>query len=801
MLLSVKWLKEITPYEGEVNKLAHVLTMLGLEVEEIFNPFEEISDIIVGYVVECGKHPNADKLKLCKVDIAQGELLDVVCGAPNVEKGQLIAFAPVGAKLPGNIKIKKAKIRGQTSYGMICSEMELGLSDDHSGIMVIKGNIQPGTKLIDALDLDTCVFDIGMTPNRADCLSVLGVAREVAAYFDLPLNIPPCDVEKFEQEKKCEIPIEIEDPDDCPLYMARILEDVKIKPSPDWMKYRLVAMGVRPINNVVDITNYVLLELGHPLHGFDMDLLKGHKIRVQRAKKELEFTTLDGKQRRLSKDALLIWDSERPIALAGIMGGYESEINENTKNVLLECAIFSPPLIRRTARRLGISTEASYRFERGVDQLGAENVINRAAYLIHRFGGGQILKGISKNEPKKFKLKNIPFRPKRAISLLSIDAKSEYCLNILNRLGCEILPTDDGKYQVTPPSFRLDLEREIDLVEEVGRFYGLEKIPATLPRITKSAIGRTCTHGVPYEFLYKIKQWARGLGLQECVTYSFVDKDELIFLGEDGSEFVPVANPLSKDQDTMRTLVVTGVLNALKTNIHNFNQDIRLFEIARAFYKDLYSETGVREINKLTMALHGNRYPTNWSLPRQSWDFYDLKGMVENLFKILGIYDKLKLTSTNKYNFLDKGAEILINNIEIGFLGTLRKKYHKQYHVKTGVVLAELDIDKIYSEYKDKQIQFIAWSKYPPVFRDMTIVCPEGLTYEEIRHCLESSKSQLLEEVDLIDLYIPENSQEKRITLRMTYRDPKRTLTDREVDKVHSNLGKYLLEHLPVRFP
>lgn len=801
MYLSVKWLKEFTPYDGDIDKLAHVLTMIGLEVEEILNPFEEIEELVVGYVAECEKHPNADKLKVCKVDIGKGELLPVVCGAPNVAKGQYVAFAPVGSTLPGGLKIKKAKLRGEISLGMICSERELGLSDDHSGIMVLDSIYEPGKKLVDALDLDTQVFDIGITPNRGDCLSVLGVAREVSAYFGLPLNLPKIEIEKIELERGDNLEIEIYDPEDCPMYAARIIEGVKVKQAPGWMKYRLVAMGLRPINNIVDVTNYVLLEFGHPLHAFDKDLLKGNKIRVARPDKKLDFKTLDGQIREITQDDLLIWDAENPVALAGIMGGYDSEINNNTKNVLLECAVFNPSRIRRTARKLGISSEAAYRFERGVDQLGADRAINRAAYLIARFGGGSILKGIIKNEPKKFQHKTILFRPKRAISFLCIDSKPEYCTNILTRLGCQITTVDEDNVKVIPPSFRLDLEREIDLVEEVGRIYGLEKVPATLPRISKSFKKLKVSEGADYNFLCKIKEWARGIGLQECITYSFVDKDELISLGEREENMVPVANPLSKDQDTMRTYTITGPLKAIRINLDRLNKDLHFFEVAKAFLRDEGCETGVREKNRLAIAIYGKREPNHWSSDVKYVDFYDIKGIIEHLFATLNLKSQLQFKRTEKYPFLDIQAEVYLDTFHVGFIGSLEKKLKKSYHVKNDVYLAEIFLDEIYQFVEKNKIKFKNWSKYPPVYRDMTIVCPEDLSYETIKNTLEQSKSKILEQINLIDLYTPKDKKEKRITLRMTYRHPEKTLTDKEVDKVHGELGKYILEKLPVRFP
>ncbi len=800
MLLSLKWLKEFTPYTGDTKELAHVLTMLGLEVEEIFNPFEEIKEVVVGHVVECDPHPNADKLKICKVDIGRGEAVDIICGAPNVSKGQYVPVAPVGSTLPGNFVIKKAKIRGKYSYGMICSEKELGLSEDHSGIMVIDGNPRPGDKLIDFLDLDTTVFDIGMTPNRADCLSVLGIAREVAAYFELPLNMPKSDLEGLEAEETCKVDIVIEDGEDCPLYMARIIEEIKIAPSPAWMRYRLLSMGVRAINNVVDITNYVLLELGHPLHGFDRDLLRGNTIRIARPSKELEIKTLDGQERRVGNDDLLIWDAEVPVALAGIMGGYYSEINKTTQNVLLECAVFNPSRIRRSARRLGLSTEASYRFERGVDQLGAERAINRATYLIHRFAGGKILKGVAKKEPKKWTPRSIIFRPQRSKKLLAVDIDTNYSINVLKKLGCEIREIKSlEEYRIIPPSYRLDLEREIDLIEEVGRFYGLEKIPATLPRVARPLKGKKDSKA-GYDFLFKIKEWARGMGLQEAVTYSFVGKNELLAFGEKEDYLIPIQNPLASDQDTMRSLVIAGLLNSLKTNLDRLNRDLRFFEVARTFTRDPKEETGVKEKNKLAIVVEGRRYPRNWTNPSREWDFFDIKALVDHLFSTLEIGDP-EYREAKTLSFLERGALVFIGEKPIGFIGNLSPSLAKEYHGRGNIWLCELDLDEVFKLYGKEGKNFKPWSKFPPVYRDMTVVCPPQVRFEDILKCLKESKVSLLEDTSLIDVYVPEKGRERNLTLRMTYRHANKNLTDKEVDKVHQRLGKLLLEKLPVRFP
>ncbi|WP_449242044.1 phenylalanine--tRNA ligase subunit beta, partial [Desulfovibrio sp.] len=410
MLISLSWLREFVPYEGGVQDLGDRLTMLGLELEGVHDPFEGIAQVVVGHVAECARHPESDHLSVCSVDIGAGELLSIVCGAPNVAAGQKVPVAPVGSTLPGGLQIKKAKLRGVPSMGMICSERELGLSEAHEGILVLSDTCRVGQPLTEALNLERTVLDISITPNRADCLSVLGIARETALAFGLPLTMPPCGVEEGGAEAAGLLRVEIADGEFCPLYQARLLSGVRMGKAPDWMRYRLTAIGLRPISNVVDVTNYVMMELGQPLHAFDRNLLAGGVIRVAPASDGTRFTTLDGQERKLLASDLLIWDGEKPVALAGVMGGLNSEIGDATTEVALECAVFRPGAIRRTARRLALPSEASYRFERGVDQIGARLAVDRAARLMAEVSGATVLRGVVAAEPKPWTTRVHGFR-------------------------------------------------------------------------------------------------------------------------------------------------------------------------------------------------------------------------------------------------------------------------------------------------------------------------------------------------------------------------------------------------------
>jgi phenylalanyl-tRNA synthetase beta chain len=553
MRLSLKWLKELTPFEGTPQALADRLTMLGLEVEEWIRPFRDIESVVVGHVLSCTPHPDAQKLTLCTVDVGGGEALPIVCGAPNVAIGQYVPVALVGATLPGGLTIKATKIRGQASHGMICSEAELGLSDAHSGIMVLDSKPLPGMNLVSVLDLDADVFDVSITPNRADCLSMLGLAREVAAAFGLPLHTPVADVDEQGQDCREIIRIEIPEPEHCPLYQVRVIRGVEIGPSPSWMRLRLLAMGMRPINAIVDVTNYILLELGQPMHAFDLDLLEGDRIQVARASEGMKFVTLDNQERTLSDRDLLIWDGKKPVGLAGVMGGANSEIHTGSRNVLLECAVFNPITIRRTARRLGLTSEASYRFERGVDQPGARLALDRGASLMAALGNGMVDQGFSAAEPVPYQPRQVSFRSGRARSFLALPLDDQLCERSLTSLGCNVEQHGSDTWTVTPPSYRLDLDREVDLMEEVGRLYGLDRIPPQVPRLTKS-LDSAAQQDPTFAFHKRIKAWGQGLGLNETINYSFVSSTELDLLEETQEGRVAICNPLSEEQNVLRTI-------------------------------------------------------------------------------------------------------------------------------------------------------------------------------------------------------------------------------------------------------
>ena len=802
MLLSVDWLTEFTPYDGTIEDLAHLLTMLGLEVEEIQYPFAHLDSYVVGHVKDCIPHPNADKLSLCTVDLGSGHTESIVCGAPNIACGQNVVVAPVGSVLPNGQSIQRVRIRGQESAGMILSEQEMELSDDHTGIKVLPDQSNPGSPVSQTLGLDRAFFDLGITPNRSDCLSVLGVAREVAAACNLPLHPPQVQLLESDLEASSVLQVRIASPDLCPVYQARIIESFTMGQSPDWMRYRLLGMGIRPINNIVDVTNYVMLELGQPLHAFDRHHISGEMIQVARAQPGQSFTTLDHQERKLGEDDLLIWDQEKPIAMAGVMGGANSEITAASRDLVLESAVFDPPTVRKTGRRLGLSSESGYRFERGVDQPGSSFALDRAAHLISTFAGGHILRGQVRSEPRPWKAPSLFFRLQKSRNLLALDVDAAFCRRTLANLGCQI-HEQEGQWEVIPPSYRLDLQREVDLIEEIGRVYGLESIPTTLPRINKPLhdVTEPEQDTAGYHFMHRIKTWAQGLGLMEVINYSFVGGVELDQLGLATANRVQVYNPLSTDQDTMRTSLTPGLMRSVRLNADQGMTTCRFFEVARIFQSDAQSETSVREHTRLGLLLTGARHPQTWPFEHTESDYLDLKGVIESLFGYLGLTNS-RFLYTSDHPFLDPGVRIENGKNRLGFLGRLRSEVARNCHARSPVWVAELDLDVLNRYFGDQTILYRPWAKYPPVHRDMTVIAGTQITFGQIEELIANQTVQgLLEDVRLMDVYQPEARDERHLTMRMRYRHTHKTLTDKEVDAAHNALGQTLTTQLPVRFP
>ncbi|MDE5832913.1 MAG: phenylalanine--tRNA ligase subunit beta, partial [Desulfovibrio sp.] len=633
MLAPLAWIKEMTPYEGGARELGDKLTMLGLELDGIINPFQNIQDIIVGFVAQCAPHPDSDHLRVCKVDVGD-EILDIVCGAPNVAEGQKVAVAKVGVKLPDGTAIKKAKLRGQPSFGMICSERELGLSDDHDGILVLPDSADVGHKLTVALGLDTEVLDLSITPNRGDCLSILGIARETALAFDLPLNLPELPLIIDEKAPEIVVPVSIKDPELCRLYSGRVLANIAIRKSPMRLRYRLHAIGVRPISNIVDVTNYILHEVGQPLHAFDLDKLAGRRIEVRSAKNGEKLVTLDGRERILTDRDICICDAEKIVGLAGVMGGENTEITPESKNVFIESAVFNPINIRKTSRRLGLTSEASYRFERGVDQRRTIWALDRAAALTESIKGGMPVKSFAVSETRPFIPARIPYSPAKANALLGTEISWEFQKKALEADGCAVENAEGALWTAIQPSWRHDLLREADLIEETGIIYGLDKIEPALPCECKS-LEKEGDIRSGMNFTRAILRWGSGLGLNEAVNYSFASSATMDFLNLEKENRIPILNPLSEEQNALRTCLAPGLLDDLRNNLAFGAPCVKMFEIARTFEADKESETGARETPVLGLILSGARQAKGWPRDESDFSYADIKGLTENLFSFL----------------------------------------------------------------------------------------------------------------------------------------------------------------------
>ena len=799
MLVSLNWLREFVPYEGDIQALGDKLTMLGLELESIDDPFEGVKDLVVGLVVECEPHPESDHLSVCTVDVNGPEVLTIVCGAPNVAKGQKVPVATIGTTLPDGLKIKKAKLRGVKSYGMICSERELGFSDDHEGIWVLDDGLTVGDKLVDALGLERVVFDFDITPNRADCLSILGFARETALAFGLPLTMPELNLSESGANASDEIKILVDDPDYCPLFNGRVIRGVETRKSPDWMRFKLLSLGQRPISNIVDVTNFVMFELGQPMHSYDLDLVEDATLRVALAEEGMKFTTLDNVERTLTAADLLIWDGKRPVGLAGVMGGANTEMHAGSTNVLLEAAVFRPGTIRKTARRLALPSEASYRFERGVDQQLNRFCIDRAAQLMAETSGGTVSKGVVSNEPRPWQDRSHGYRHDRCMRLLGLDLEPSFAKQVFEGEGCVVDDSDPGNWTVASPSHRLDLEREVDLYEEVGRVYGLDRIPAVLPKVAKSL--ETVSGTTEYAFLRRIKTWGAGVGLNEAINYSFVGSDDLdrLNLPEEGRVFI--ANPLSADQNVMRTDLTPGLLNTLKQNLAQGNNHVRVFEVAKRFVADAESETETREYNRLGILLYGSRHAREWPWGNEDADYLDIKGHVENL-----IGDCLKLAAQSfalagDHAYLEPCVEVSLGDAPIGVIGRVKADVADYYHARKDVWLADFDLDRLKQLTDAHKIEFQPLPVFPPSRRDVTVIGPVTLHADAIRQAILDTGIDILESVELVAEFVPEGQDaERNLSFRLTYRSTTKTLKDKQVDKEHAKVLEALEKNLPIHF-
>jgi len=788
MLVSLKWLKDYIDLELSAEELADRLTMAGLEVDEIQTLAPKFSGVVIAKILSVRPHPNADKLSLC--DVTDGaETYPIVCGAKNIHAGDVVPLAKTGAVIPGGYTIKSTTLRGEKSEGMLCSEAELEIGDDASGILQLPADMALGRPLQEALDLGDTVLDIGITPNRSDCLSMIGIAREVAALTGKKMKMPDVRILESAQDVSLLSSVTIEDADLCPRYTARLIQNVTIGGTPVWMKTRLEAAGLRAINNVVDVTNFVMLEMGQPLHAFDFRFLEEGRIVVRKSKPGEEFISLDEKSRLLPENTLLICDGKKPVAIAGIMGGLNSEVKEDTRTILLESAYFNPASIRRSSRSLGMPTDAAFRFERGIDPEGVVRALDRAAQLIAELSGGEVCRNYLDEYPAKIKaVDNIPLRMDRVRQVIGAGVPAREAVRILKSIGMALRREGKGAYRVTPPSFRVDIEREIDLIEEIARLYGYHLVPSTLPSVSVSE-----TETIPRLALEeRVRRLLTGSGYSEIINYSFSSPDSAEALGlspeDERHRFVVIKNPLTEDQSIMRTTLVYGLLETLKKNLRNASFNLKLFEIGRTFFKRHDGE--LPEERNILAALAAGKVSDDLWGSKVSVDFYDLKGSLENIFQDLKM-DSCRCRTETPEPFLHPGQScgVYMGDVRIGFLGKAHPEVLKKMDIKSDAYLFEINLDLL-GEQTGRRIRYRELSKFPAVQRDVAFVLPESMESEKMLEIVLSQHEDLLENVSIFDIYTGKGLEErtKSLGLRFSYRALDRTLTDAEINSIHNRI-------------
>jgi len=797
MKFSIGWLQEYVD-TGNLSPaaLAEHLTMLGLEVDSVDPLFPELTNLLTAKVIQVELHPNADKLHLCEVDTGK-EVLTIVCGAPNVREGLITAFAPVGTVMPDGTKIKASKVRGVKSFGMLCSERELGLSESHEGIMELPADTTHGQSLLAALGMDDLVVEVDLTPNRPDCASVIGIARE--GLTRTPLTRP---VENSDLEINREFfTVDVENNELCPRYTATLIKNVTIGQSPWWLRKRLLSVGLRPINNVVDITNFVMMEYGQPLHAFDYDKLAGKQIMVRNPRnKEKTFTTLDGEKRDIDPDMLLICDAEKPVAVAGVMGGLNSEVTDKTTNILLESACFNPISIRKTARKLNLGSEASYRFERGVDPGGCLVVLERAANLLCEIAGGEKTKGGADYYGGVRPLNSQKLRISRTASLLGIDLDYDKIADHLTSIGMRCKPKDNDTIWVNPPTFRVDIEREVDLVEEVARLVGYDNIPTSLPTVHLSYPDKDTKR----ELRIRISSLLADTGFTEAINYSFVTEKHLDMMqlaDEDPRRnLVQLLNPLSEEQSVMRSMLLPSLLENLKRN-NNFQKTaVKLFEVGKVFTPQGENEQPV-ETDRLACILSGRRSGESSYLynDNATVNIFDAKGTVESLLETLRLRGcgkenvvSIRLPVDGEAENYSESNQCLILDSPKGVVGQVAKlegSIGRQFSIKQDSYFIDLDFDLL-CDLKATAKNFTSLPVFPAIKRDIALLVPVSTKAGDMLETIKKSKEKFIESADIFDVFQGKTLEKgmKSIAVSVTYRSPTKTLTEKNVNKSHTKL-------------
>lgn len=774
MLISLDWLKQYVDIKEDIKELEHALTMIGQEVEATEIQGKDLDNVVIGQIIEYGQHPNSDKLTLLKVNVGEEEL-QIVCGATNHKLGDKVVVAKIGAVLPGDFKIKKSKIRDVESFGMLCSEVELGIGEDGNGIIILPEDAPIGEEYRKYIGLNDVIFELEITPNRPDCLSHIGIAREIAAYYSRKVKYPEVIYTETIESATTVAKVNIEDKERCKRYRGRVIKNVQVGESPEWLKKRIRAMGLKPINNIVDITNFVMFEYNQPMHAFDIDKVTNKTITVREAKLGEKIVTLDGVERELNNKELVIADDEKAIAIAGIIGGIGTEITPETKNIFLEVAYFTPENIRKTARALGISTDSSYRNERGMDIECVEDASERAIALIAEIAGGEILDGALDKYIEKPTKVEIPLNLTKLNKFIGKELSSETVGKILSNLGLGIKTLSQDTLIIIPPSYRGDLTRTADIYEEIIRMYGFDNIEAIMP-VENIQSGKKDEN---IELVDKVKTILREIGLQEVINYSFIPKNVKDIL-EIKQETIELKNPLSEEMAILRPSLIWSLLANIRDNINRNQFDLRLCEVSKVFTP---AEKLANEELSICIGLAGKPDRTLWEAKPNSYDFYDLKGYVEKLLEYMGI-TRYSLERANNYNFHSgRSAVIKIGNDEIGIFGEISPDVQENMDIKRErVYIAEINLSKA-KKYMKTSTKYEKIVKYPEVTRDLAIVLPKDTL---VGNMLDNLKkvSNLIEKIDIFDIYEGDKIEKdkKSVAISIILRNKEKTLDEKEIN-------------------
>ncbi|AKJ48884.1 TPA: phenylalanine--tRNA ligase subunit beta [Staphylococcus aureus] len=794
MLISNEWLKEYVTINDSVSNLAERITRTGIEVDDLIDYTKDIKNLVVGFVKSKEKHPDADKLNVCQVDIGEDEPVQIVCGAPNVDAGQYVIVAKVGGRLPGGIKIKRAKLRGERSEGMICSLQEIGISSNYvpktfeSGIYVFSEAQVPGTDALQALYLDDQVMEFDLTPNRADALSMIGTAYEVAALYNTKMTKPDTTSNELELSANDELTVTIENEDKVPYYSARVVHDVTIEPSPIWMQARLIKAGIRPINNVVDISNYVLLEYGQPLHMFDQDAIGSQQIVVRQANEGEKMTTLDDTERELLTSDIVITNGQTPIALAGVMGGDFSEVKEQTSNIVIEGAIFDPVSIRHTSRRLNLRSESSSRFEKGIATEFVDEAVDRACYLLQTYANGKVLKDrVSSGELGAF-ITPIDITADKINRTIGFDLSQNDIVTIFNQLGFDTEINDDV-ITVQVPSRRKDITIKEDLIEEVARIYGYDDIPSTLPVFDKVTSGQLTDRQYKTRM---VKEVLEGAGLDQAITYSLVSKEDATAFSMQQRQTIDLLMPMSEAHASLRQSLLPHLIEAASYNVARKNKDVKLFEIGNVFFANGEGELP-DQVEYLSGILTGDYVVNQWQGKKETVDFYLAKGVVDR------VSEKLNLEFSYRRADIDglhpgRTAEILLENKVVGFIGELHPTLAADNDLKRTYVF-ELNFDALMA-VSVGYINYQPIPRFPGMSRDIALEVDQNIPAADLLSTIHAHGGNILKDTLVFDVYQGEHLEKgkKSIAIRLNYLDTEETLTDERVSKVQAEIEAALIE-------